>query len=263
MIVPGNSAQSWRAAFTGSYDDEQLALLFPLIEPHSWVLDVGASLGFYTIPLALAAKKVDARIVAIEPVHNNCDVIRQNVRLNGLDHVVFIQQCALGDTASEVTLHVETGGTGNATIVTGLDSVEVEWHDRAGNTRSSQSVQVYRLDDLQMPSEVSGRRCSLIKIDVEGFEMNVLAGAASFISSHRPAIFGEFSPSWLKTRGSTAFGPAEWAAKNGYSCRELVHARASLSSDEQTISLRPLVHSGTRTGTDLMLLPVPDQDQLR
>jgi len=255
MAVPANSSQSWRAAFTGSYDDEDIELFVRYIEPGSFVLDVGASLGFYTIPLGLAARRVAARVLAVEPVARNCDVIRHNVGLNGLDDVVSVLPSALGRTHAHVTLHVETGGAGNATIVTGLDPLEVERHDRAGNTGATETVLVRPLDDLEIPEEVRGRRCSVVKIDAEGFEMDILAGAASFVASNRPALVAEFNPSWLRTRGSAPSAPADWAAANGYACHEMVYKRVNPVSDVLRASLTPLGPSSVRSGTGLVLLP--------
>jgi FkbM family methyltransferase len=257
MTVPANSSQSWRAAFTGSYDDEVIDLLVPHVEPGSLVFDVGASFGFYTIPLGLAAQRVGARVVAVEPVGRNCDVLRRNVALNGLDGVVSVLPWALGAVPAQVTLHVETGGAGNAAIVTGLDPAEVARHDRAGNTGGTETVEVRRLDDLELPVDLRHRRCSLVKIDAEGFEMDILAGATSFLAAHRPALFAEFSPAWLQSRGLAASAPVGWAAAHGYTCHELVHTRARRTSDVLVSTLAPLAPTAPRRGTDLMLLPGP------
>jgi len=255
MAVPANSAQSWRAAFTGSYDDEEIAFLVPYIAPGSLVLDVGASLGFYTIPLALAAREVGARVLAIEPVGRNCEAIRRNVALNGLEDTVSVMQCALGSAPSTVTLHVESGGSGNATIVTGLDPAEVERHDRAGNTGSTEVVSVERLDAVEFDGTLAGRSCSLMKLDAEGFELDILLGASSFLQVHRPVLFAEFNDSWLHTRGVPSSAPAQWAADNGYSCHELIHTRVSRLSDVQRLTLRRIGPADHRSGSDLLLRP--------
>lgn len=134
MTVPTNSAQSWRAAFTGSYDDEEIDLLLPHVGPDTFVLDIGASLGFYSIPFALEACRGTNRVLAVEPVHGNCEAIRRNIDGNGVADRVDLLPIALGSARQEVLLHVETGGTGNATIVTGLDALEVAHHDAAGGT---------------------------------------------------------------------------------------------------------------------------------
>jgi len=257
MAVPGNSAQSWQAAFTGEYDDETIDLLVPFIEPDSLILDIGASLGFYTVPLALAARSIGGRVLAVEPITRNAAIVRHNVDLNGLHDVVTVMTCALGATHCQMTLHIESGGTGNATIVTGLDPAEVGRHDRAGNMGDAETVQVRPLDDLELPSDDRRRRCALVKIDVEGFEMDVLAGAASFIASHRPTIIGEFNPTWLASRGIAATAPGQWAAENRYSCWEIVHTRVNPALDTKMASLRPIARTDGRAGTDVVLLPDP------
>lgn len=255
MDVPKNSAQSWRAAFTGTYDDAEIELLIPYIEPGSLVLDVGASLGFYTIPLAFAAKAVGARVVAIEPVSRNCEIIRRNIVLNRLQEVANVVQCGLGAAHGTATVHIERGGTGNAAIVSGLDSLEVERHDKAGNTGDVEVIQVKPLDDLDLSPSDRDRPCSLMKLDTEGFEMEILSGATAFVAKHRPTMLGEFSPQWLETRGFSASAPAEWAVTNQYVCREVVHARGNPMLEAREVSLRHWTDAKERTGSDLMLVP--------
>lgn len=75
----------------------------------------------------------------------------------------------------------ETGG-GNGSL---------HEHPRAGSI----AVPVTRLDDLTFPCRVS-----FVKMDVEGFEFEVLRGAREVIERDRPVIFGEFSAGWLQIR---------------------------------------------------------------
>jgi len=256
MTVPASSAQSWQAAFTGCYDDAEIGLLVPHIAPASLVLDIGASLGFYTIAFALAAREVGARVLAIEPVERNCEIIRRNVELNGLGDVVSVLQTALGRVSTQVTLHVESGGAGNATIVTGLDPAEVKRHDAAGNTGAVETVQLRRLDDLDLSDGDRERPCSLMKLDTEGSEIDILAGGESFINAHRPVIVAEFNLEWLATRGVAASGPVDWAQANGYLCHQLMYQRTNPAFEVGTASLEPMMTAlAPRSGSDLVLLP--------
>jgi FkbM family methyltransferase len=255
MTVPVSSAQSWSAAFTGAYDDDQIDLLVPFIEPGSFVLDIGASLGFYSVPLGLAAQKIGARVLAVEPVRANCEIIQRNLQLNGLMDVVDILPYALGRQDAEVSLHIESGGSGNATIVTGVDLGAVRQHDAAGNMAARETSRIRPLDGLPLPPEYRGRRCTLMKLDTEGFEMEVLLGATSFIATHRPVILAEFNPSWLQSRGVHAAAPLDWAAANGYSCKETTFSRESPISDVRRVSLTALDDPALRSGSDLLLLP--------
>ena len=256
MEVPAGSAQTWRAAFTGSYDDEEIDLLLDHLTPDSLVVDVGASLGFYTVPLAQAARERGGHVVAFEPVGANCAVLRRNLELNGVADTVTVVQSALGSEQTHVVLHVESGGMGNAAIVDGLLPAEVAMHDRAGRTGATERAEVRPLDDVALGDEHGRRRCSVVKIDAEGFEMEVLAGAESFVDRHRPVIFGEFHPDWLITRGVDPMAPAQWAGTHGYDCRELVYARRHVMSERRSLSLRPLRAGMRRSGTSLLLAPV-------
>lgn len=258
MEVPANSAQSWIAAFTGAYDDAELDLLLSYIRRGSFVLDVGASLGFYAIPLAKAVKDLGGRLVAVEPVRGNCQVLRRNIALNGLGDVVSLLPVALGDKEERVLLHIETGGTGNATIVSGLNPSQVAHHDRQGGTGTAEHADVRRLDNVELPVDGPAQACSLLKMDVEGFEMEMLEGASQFIAAHRPVIFGEFHPVWFETRGIDPSEPQRWAETNRYDCMELVYARPHRFLDLEKITLRPLGRDGARSGTGLLLLPTAD-----
>lgn len=258
MVAPSNSAQTWRAAFTGSYDDEVIEEIVPFIEPESIVLDVGASLGFYAVPLGIAARKVGAQVLAIEPVRRNCEVLRLNIQQNDLGGVVTILECALGRARSTVTLHVETGGTGNAAVVTGLDPSEVAMHDEAGNSRSAETARMVPLDDLPIPESFRGRRCSLIKMDTEGYEFDILFGAKAFVDVHQPVILAEFSPAWLESRGFSRSAPYDWARSNGYSCLELTSVRRNAFLDRRRITQVP-VTGHRRTDCDILMTPGSSQ----
>jgi FkbM family methyltransferase len=229
--------------------------LLPHVRPGTLVLDIGASLGFYTIPLALAARSSGGRLVAVEPVPANCEVLRRNVELNGLEEIASVLPVALGAEEAQVLLHVETGGTGNATIVSGLDASEVARHDKAGGTDATQAAEVRRLDDVTLPFDDLALPCSLVKMDAEGFEMDILQGASRFIAGHRPVIFGEFHPEWLETRGVPGSDPQRWAAANGYECMELTRSRIYALLDQERIALRALPGGAARSGTSLLLLP--------
>ena len=107
-------------------------------------------------------------------------------------------------------------------------------HDAAGRLGTHATVQVARLDDL----EISERRCSLIKIDVEGYELNVLAGAEDFVRTNRPVIFDEFSAAWLRSRGFAEDAPLQWAEAHQYSPVHVYLRRAGHLTDRRRIVLK-------------------------
>jgi FkbM family methyltransferase len=129
---------------------------------------VGANFGDYTYALAKIARNVEA----FEPL-DRCAAVIEAARLPG----VQVHRVALSDQAGERTLHLPLQGgrpdTGRASF---LDP---------GGTRERTVVPVRSLDSYGF------RDVGLIKIDVEGHESAVLAGAAETIRACRPVLIVE------------------------------------------------------------------------
>ena len=100
-----------------------------------------------------------------------------------------------------------------------------------------------------------GRRVSLVKIDVEGFEFEVLAGGEQTISRHRPVLYTEMSPEWLSSRGVPESALAEWMAGHGYRCYEVRLERRDRWSDHRRVELREIAGTHERQEGDLLLVP--------
>jgi FkbM family methyltransferase len=132
-------------------------------------VDVGANIGLYTLPAA--AKK--ARVVAVEPSAKNRSRLEENLAVNGLTSVK-IEACALGETVGEMAFcdadalaHVELAGNGPRVPVRTLDSILPE-------------------------GEIS-----LLKVDVEGFELSVFKGAERAMrAGYLPVILFEMNHSY-------------------------------------------------------------------
>ncbi|PZS17404.1 MAG: hypothetical protein DLM54_09690 [Acidimicrobiales bacterium] len=257
MESPWSTVQSWTAAFTGRYDDAEIDLLLRFADRGTLLLDVGASVGFWAVPLALAAHRRQSRLVAIEPLAANRPLLRANVERNGLATVVDICPVALGSTQGQAIAVVERGGVGNASLNTPIpqdgDAVAAIW---------TETVQITTLDALVMPPSTAGLRCSIIKLDVEGLEMAVLEGGASFLAHHHPVILGEFSPEWFAMRGIPLDAPQRWAQRTGYLCHEVVRKRSGRFSDQLTVPLEVRLIGEPRGDGPLLLTPpgmaIPD-----
>lgn len=125
-------------------------------------------------------------------------------------------------------------------------------HDAGGGQTHSESVTVVALDDAVTDL---GRRVSLVKMDVEGFEFEVLAGGEQTISRHRPVLYTEMSPEWLSSRGVPESALADWMAAHGYRCHEVRLERRDRWSDHRRVELREIAGAHERRGGDLLLVP--------
>jgi FkbM family methyltransferase len=126
-------------------------------------LDVGANVGSYTI---LASGVRRARTRAFEPDPDTARDLERNIAENGLGDLVVVHRLALGDRTGEVAFTV------------GLDTVNRVVTDSRTDVRM---VPVARLDDI-----LGDDGPSLIKMDVEGFEEAVIAGAEAVLAA--PAL---------------------------------------------------------------------------
>ncbi len=222
--LPSGSMMSWVVAFTGQYDAEPQRMLARHLRPGTIVLDVGASLGLWTIPLGRAAKAAGARVWAVEPHPSNHPWLRRNVELNGLQDIVEIHEIALGDRAGTVTMQIDERGGGNAAISTSAS---------AGSDVAT--VPMRRLDELALPAPVSA-----MKLDVEGFELSVLRGARELLARDTPVIFGEFSPEWLAARDEDLRTCVGELAALGYRASTLTPRRSRRWRANDRFELRPL-----------------------
>lgn len=155
-----------------AFETAKVRALAHFLRPGMTLVDVGANIGFFSL---VAAKLVGptGRALAVEPEPENCARIRRNVELNGYANVE-IAQVALGDRCGEVTLHLATDH--------GHHSLLDRSPNRAGTTLA---VPIETLDALLAARNIE--RVDVLKIDVEGAEVEVLRGAAETIRRN-PAL---------------------------------------------------------------------------
>ena len=150
----------------GEYSKLELALIESFLSPDSIVLDVGAHIGALTIPISRMCKKV----FAVEPQAEVVEVLKKNLTLAGVTNVEIFP-FALGFENSQKSYTPNPYSMG---------SIRME-------DTGDRSAQVVPLDDLGLES-------TFIKIDVEGMELEVLAGGQKTIAKHRPYLFAERTP---------------------------------------------------------------------
>jgi len=136
------------------------------------VYDVGAFHGILTLFFASRA----AQVIAYEPNEVNCARLIENIRLNNLTNVQ-VRKLGVGSQPGSGTLHYDPQMAGGGTL-----------HPNA-IAPVSQRVDITTLDrdiaDAALPPP------DLIKIDIEGWELEALEGARATIGAHHPALFLE------------------------------------------------------------------------
>ena len=141
------------------------------------LVDVGANVGMYTI---WAAKTRAARVFAFEPEAQNYALLNRNVVLNGLGDRVKAYCLALSDVDGFSELHLSDLRAGGSCHSLGE---RVDFAHRPMEPEYSQGCISARLDDLVRRGVVPEPH--YVKIDVDGFEPKVVAGAAAVLRGGR------------------------------------------------------------------------------
>jgi FkbM family methyltransferase len=150
------------------HDYEDLSFVRTYLRPGDLFVDVGANVGVYSL---WAAETQDVQVVAFEPSSATCALAVENVGLNRLEDRVRVVRKAVGAEVGEVRLTV---GRDAMNQVTGRDGGDSEM-----------------VDQVTLDAELAGLAPALVKVDVEGGELDVLRGARQTILRHLPALIVE------------------------------------------------------------------------
>jgi FkbM family methyltransferase len=159
----------------GEYGELEWQVLGQLAAAGATVVEIGANIGSHSVALAKAVGPT-GRLIAIEPQRIIHQHLSATISLNALTNV----EC-----------HWTGCGAESGELVVPPMDYFAEYPQNFGSVSlvaggEGERVPVVRLDDL-----MAGRRTSLIKIDVEGMEAEVLRGAAGVIAVSRPIIYTE------------------------------------------------------------------------
>lgn len=137
------------------------------------VLDVGANRGQFSLVCQLAFSRIS--IFAFEPIQKEAAIFR---RVHGRNPFVSLIETALGDIPGKASLHLSKSADSSSLLPIGNIQKELFPDTEEIGTIT---VNVHRLDDFC--SRWAGRSRQLLKIDVQGFELNVLLGASKTLQS--------------------------------------------------------------------------------
>lgn len=194
------------------YHDQDILFFERFISKDSTVLDIGANIGLYSCAMAKFFAKKNIKIVAIEALEKNFELLKKNLEMNKFANVQALRM-ALGESEGELRFHLPTSDfVGNAAGENILNSLEL----KSCETEKffTEVVPMKTLDALCLEHSVGN--CDFIKIDVEGAELFVFKGGRNFIVKNRPIIQCEFNAYWLKNNNIEIsdfvnfFGPLDY-----------------------------------------------------
>jgi len=148
-----------------------------VIEPGHVVYDIGANVGFFSL-LAARLAGATGRVVAVEPAPQCAAAVRANADLNGLATITVLEVAA-GATAHRERLWV----------VADQSWSHLESRGRHPDAIAAVETEVVVLDELVASGELPPP--DVVKLDIEGSELEALAGMRATIATHRPVLVCE------------------------------------------------------------------------
>ena len=174
FLYPAGDRPIGRAlALAGEFARPEVEFLGEQLPADGVMYDIGANLGTVSIPIA--RQRPQSRIFAFEAQQGIHQLLSRNVRLNGLQNVQTFH-CAIGEHDGSLEFPAPPlDGVGNFGGV-----------GRDAKLPATATVPMRRLDSLNdLPPP------SLIKIDVEGFDLEVVQGGLELLRKHKPVVFYE------------------------------------------------------------------------
>lgn len=199
------------------------------------IVDVGAYTGLRSMDFARLAPH--GTVVAFEPDPDTFEQLAAHIRTNGLDRVKAFNLGIGAEQREEQLYRMVDANPGMNRI---MKNAEV--------TGDHGSVQV-KITPLPPVLEKLGiDRVDVIKVDTEGFELEVLEGCEEVIDRHHPILFVEVDNDNLRANGSTATELVEWIRRKGYRVK-VAGSEAPLPADLTHCHFDILCQHDAATGT--------------
>jgi len=194
------------AAFWG-FQDKATSFFLSQLRKGYTIFDVGANIGIISVTAAGQSKQV----VSIEPDKTNFARLIENLRLNNISNVTTLN-IGLGSRKEVKKLYkvVESNPGMNRIMDEELD---VPYNE----------IQIETLDSVAQSLGIS--KIDIIKIDTEGYEMNILKGSNYCIDKFKPAMMLEVDNSLLQAQSSSSLELLGFIKEKGYDIYDITNGK--------------------------------------
>lgn len=178
----------WSRYYEHNYEPETFAFFRENLKAGDTVLDIGAHIGIFAVTTANLVGE-SGKVFSFEPTPRTREVLEQVVKLNNVSSRVEVRHEAVGEKRSVLTFF-ETGeelSNANSLVKTSRSSKQID-------------LPVISIDEFVEERKI---KVDCIKIDVEGFELNLLKGARNTFLVMRPIARLGLHPSMIKDNGQS------------------------------------------------------------
>lgn len=195
------------AIYLGIYERQTRAALRRLVKRDALVLDIGANIGAHTLTLAELVGPA-GRVLAFEPTDYAFTKLSRNLALNPeLARRVTAHHCFLAGTDADPV----PSAIYSAWPLARQEGLHAK---HLGREMKTETAQARSIDSVL--AETADRPVSLVKLDVDGFECDVLKGATKLLAEVRPVFVMELAPYVLVERGASLEELLSFFVPHGY-----------------------------------------------
>jgi FkbM family methyltransferase len=186
----------------GSYEPFQSDILVDLGKISEFFLDIGANMGFYSLALAMENPKL--HVESFEPQPKVFRILEENILLNKLEGRISARNIGLGQKTDYLTMYVpQFTGSGGGSFI---------------NHHASEGEAIQLQVPVLILNEINLNKIDLMKVDVEGFEFDVIMGSSEVIHRDKPTIVIELLRKWMKPFGHHPQEVLNLLFDNNYRC---------------------------------------------
>lgn len=212
----------WTILSTGTYEDEINKLIRISLKNGNNALDIGGNIGLQSIRMSQCVGDT-GKVYAFEPLIYLQEKLSRNILLNKALNVTLFP-CALSDKESEADFTINRTSWNQGTFSLTNNSSGAE----------KQHVIVKMGDNI--PEIQSLASLGLVKIDVEGFEHQVLQGLTQTLRKHKPRIIFEYDKNYWVNTGQDINDCYAFLSSLGYTCYQITPVGCELLMDAESIS---------------------------
>lgn len=192
----------WSRYFNREYEKDNYDFIKDHVKHGMHVIDIGAHIGLFSVCTSQLAGPT-GKIVCFEPTPGTFEILKNTLKLNHCDNVIPRRE-AVGSTAGKATFYVSDE-------IVGCNSNSLVQMNKS--RQAGQDVMVTTVDDICRDHAL---KPGLIKIDVEGAELNVLKGAGRTMKNERPIMIVGLHPVFIKKNGDSLTEIWTIIKENGY-----------------------------------------------
>jgi len=169
--------------YAGIYEADKTDFINAHCKAGDTVIDIGAHMGIFSFFLAKQVGPT-GKVYSFEPAANTFNVLTQTIKYNNLQGTVHTRQQAVSDTTGELSFYIY-----NNSSISNANSISEQ---NADSGAKEVTVACISLDDLYNKENI--QNLTLIKIDAEGAELDILKGGRRLITAFHPYITLEVHP---------------------------------------------------------------------